>query len=96
LPIRVSAALIERATLMIGLNSGPTHVAAAVKSPALVLIRPDIPGYSEERKWLPSGDNIFSLQIRPDILSGKMDWGRILAVQQAREHLTHMRGAPVI
>lgn len=53
LPVRLTAALIQRARLFIGFNSGPTHIAAAVGTPALVLFRPDARVHDEIRKWLP-------------------------------------------
>lgn len=52
-PLRTAAALIERAALFIGFNSGPAHIAAALDTPARIVFRPG-PGSGDEiAKWLP-------------------------------------------
>lgn len=53
LPLRVTAALMNRAGLFIGFNSGPAHLAAASGIPALVIFRPEPRVHTEIRKWLP-------------------------------------------
>jgi heptosyltransferase-2 len=53
LPIRVSVALLARARLHVGMNSGPAHLAAAVGTPVLVVFRPGSGAAAEIAKWLP-------------------------------------------
>lgn len=56
LPIRTTAALLERSRLFIGFNSGPTHLAAALRVPEIIFFRPDPRVADEIRKWCPPGD----------------------------------------
>lgn len=53
LPVRTSAALIERARLFLGFNSGPAHLAAAVNTPGRIVFRPGTGAAREIAKWLP-------------------------------------------
>ncbi|HEY3296286.1 MAG TPA: glycosyltransferase family 9 protein [bacterium] len=53
LPLRTTAALIERSRLFIGFNSGPAHIAAAVRVPEIIFFRPDARVAAEVRKWCP-------------------------------------------
>ena len=95
LPIRVSAAIIKGASLMIGMNSGPTHIAAAVGTPLLVLIRPDTPTFSEQRKWLPVGNNVFPFQIPPDAQFDGWEWRAHESYERAHELLRQLTPAAI-
>jgi ADP-heptose:LPS heptosyltransferase len=53
LPVRTTAAIIKRAGLFLGFNSGPGHLAAAVRTPSLIVFRSDHRVGNEIRKWLP-------------------------------------------
>lgn len=53
LPLRVTAALLKRASLFVGFNSGPAHLAAAAGTPARILFKPGPGMEAEIRKWLP-------------------------------------------
>jgi ADP-heptose:LPS heptosyltransferase len=53
LSLRVSAALLRRASLFVGFNSGPAHLAAAAGTRTLILFRPGPGSEAEIRKWLP-------------------------------------------
>ena len=57
LPIRHLAALMASATLYLGNDSGPTHLAAAVDLPTIALFGPTDP-----RIWAPRGETIHILQ----------------------------------
>lgn len=48
------AALLERADLFIGGDSGPAHLAAAVRTPALALFS----GTNDSRQWRPRGEKV--------------------------------------
>ena len=61
LPLRVMAALVESAELFIGFNSGPAHIAAAVKTPELIFFRPDKNAEQEIHKWSPISEQAISL-----------------------------------
>lgn len=50
-----SAALLKRGRLLISNDSGPVHLATAVKTPVIALFRNDIPGKSA-RRWGPWGE----------------------------------------
>ena len=93
-PLRVSAAVIEGAQIFIGLSSGPAHLAAAVKTPALVVLRPDATTYSEQAKWLPVGDEIIPMRV-PDGLGGPSELSAMAEVQYARRLLFDKMKAPV-
>jgi ADP-heptose:LPS heptosyltransferase len=49
---RVSAAILQRAILFLGHDSGPMHLAAAVKTPCVALFS----GRSPPGQWFPRGD----------------------------------------
>lgn len=96
LRLRVSAALIEKSALFIGLSSGPSHIAAAVKTPALVVLRPDAPTYSEETKWLPVGENIIPLTVPPHASADTWHLTSSSAIEQARESMAlRMKAAAI-
>lgn len=48
------AALIQRADLLVGCDSGPAHLAAAVGTPVVVLFS----GTNNPRQWQPRGDRV--------------------------------------
>jgi ADP-heptose:LPS heptosyltransferase len=56
LPLRVTAAMMQKAALFVGFNSGPAHLAAAVGIPELIFFRPDHHTEKEIRKWLPPSE----------------------------------------
>jgi heptosyltransferase-2 len=53
LSLRVTAAILRRATLFVGFNSGPAHLAAAAGTPARIVFKPGPGMEAEIRKWLP-------------------------------------------
>jgi len=53
LPIRVTAALMQRASFFVGFDSGPAHLAAAAGAHTLILYRPSEHAQKQIRKWLP-------------------------------------------
>jgi ADP-heptose:LPS heptosyltransferase len=55
LPVRLTAALLKHARLFVGFNSGPTHLAAAVGTPSLMLFKPDHSDALQVGRWLPPG-----------------------------------------
>ena len=61
LPLRATAAILARASLFVGFNSGPAHLATAAGAPALILFRPDDRVEAEIRKWLPVSDRVRAL-----------------------------------
>lgn len=52
------AALLERAELFVGADSGPAHLAAAVGTPVVVLFS----GTNNPRQWRPHGDEVTVLR----------------------------------
>lgn len=52
------AALCRRAALLIGADSGPAHLAAAVGAPVLALFS----GANDSRQWRPAGDRVIVLK----------------------------------
>jgi ADP-heptose:LPS heptosyltransferase len=52
------AALMERANLFVGADSGPAHLAAAVGTPAVVLFS----GTNDSRQWRPAGRDVRVVQ----------------------------------
>ncbi|GIW09970.1 MAG: glycosyl transferase [Dehalococcoidia bacterium] len=56
-----TAAVLQRAALFIGNDSGPAHLAAAVGTPALVIFS----GQNEPAVWRPWGERVVVLQHRP-------------------------------
>lgn len=56
-PLRILAALLSRACLFIGNNSGPLHIAAAVGIPTISFMGP-----TEASLWSPQGDNHIILE----------------------------------
>ncbi len=54
LPIEVLGAVFKRASLVIGLDSFPAHLAAAVRTPVLVLWS----GINDAAQWRPYGTNV--------------------------------------
>ncbi len=54
LSIDVLAALLERADLAVGADSGPAHLAAAVATPVVVLFS----GTNDPRQWRPRGNGV--------------------------------------
>ena len=52
------AALLERADLFIGADSGPAHLAAAVSTPVIALFS----GTNNHRQWRPHGPNVAILR----------------------------------
>jgi len=54
-----SAALIARCDLMIGADSGPAHLAAAVTTPTLVLFS----GTNVVEQWRPAGEHVTTLAV---------------------------------
>ena len=61
MPLRTSAALIARSRLFVGFNSGPAHMAAAVRTPELIIYRPDRNVAAEITKWCPPSDTAIPL-----------------------------------
>jgi heptosyltransferase III len=61
---RVSAAILQRAVLFLGHDSGPMHLAAAVRTPCVALFS----GRSPPGQWFPRGDGYAVL--RPKGLCG--------------------------
>ena len=92
-PIRTMAALIEGATLFVGFNSGPAHVAAAVGTPAVVFYKPGPSARHEIRKWAPVGIQTATL-VPPEGVQ-ESDWDAFVsdAVHQAK---SIMRNSPAI
>jgi heptosyltransferase-2 len=62
LPLRALAALLSRAHLYLGNDSGPSHLAAAVGAPSVVLFGPTNP-----RTWAPRGPVVRIVQGDPDL-----------------------------
>ena len=56
------AALLEQADLVVGADSGPAHLAAAVGAPVVVLFS----GTNRPRQWQPCGEHVRVLQHRVD------------------------------
>ncbi|MGH2669848.1 MAG: glycosyltransferase family 9 protein, partial [bacterium] len=56
LPLRRLAALLEAARVFVGNDSGPSHLAAALGCPTLVLFGPTDPAV-----WAPVGDRVTTL-----------------------------------
>ncbi|MFA5156209.1 MAG: glycosyltransferase family 9 protein [Candidatus Omnitrophota bacterium] len=55
------AAVLQRCALLISCDSGPVHLATAVKIPVLAIFRNDLPGKSALR-WGPAGKNAFVIE----------------------------------
>jgi len=53
LPVRTAAGLIRGAELFVGFNSGPSHLAAAVKTPLIMLFEPNEHTRAQIVRWLP-------------------------------------------
>lgn len=72
LGMRASAALISRATLFVGMDSGPAHVAAAVGTPTAVLSCHPVGGAPDHahapERFAPRGEHV--LVIRPQSPKG--------------------------
>lgn len=75
-PLLETAALIGRARLHVGMNSGPAHLAAATGTPALVVFRPGPGRAAEIAKWRPPTPRARALE-PPESTSGD-DWHRFL------------------
>ncbi len=61
LPLRQVSCLIRRASLFIGNDSGPCHIADAVGTPG-VIVYPPMRGLEEHiRKWKPAGDRYVAI-----------------------------------
>jgi len=84
LPLRVTSAIIERAMLFVGFNSGPAHIAAAVGTPEVVFFRPDANTESEILKWSPVSN--CSRTFVPPTSSADQDWA---ALMERVEHSAH-------
>ncbi|MCX6600164.1 MAG: glycosyltransferase family 9 protein [bacterium] len=82
LPLRVTAALMKHATLFVGFNSGPAHMAAAVHVPTVILYRPDAEVVSEIRKWCPPGDRVHPLV--PPAANDDTEWSEFLGAATAQ------------
>jgi len=54
------AALLARATLMLGNDSGPAHIAAALDTPVVVLFGPSDPHYW--RPWTPTPNRVIAVE----------------------------------
>ncbi len=52
------AALLKKANLFIGTDSGPSHVASAVKTPSIILYS----GTNDVKQWAPLGKKVFVIQ----------------------------------
>jgi ADP-heptose:LPS heptosyltransferase len=52
--LKITAKLIADATLFIGLDSGPAHIASATDTPSIVLFS----GINSLDQWAPAGENI--------------------------------------
>ena len=63
-PLRHLAALFSHAAAYLGNDSGPSHLASAVETPAVVLFGPTDP-----RIWAPRGERVCVLQGDPDLPS---------------------------
>ncbi|RPH92894.1 lipopolysaccharide heptosyltransferase family protein [candidate division KSB1 bacterium] len=61
LPLRTTAALMQRALRFIGFNSGPAHLAAASGCPVVMIFRPDEHVSAEIRKWIPPGEAVHAV-----------------------------------
>jgi ADP-heptose:LPS heptosyltransferase len=59
--ITQSAAILRRAKLFIGNDSGPAHLASAVNVPVIVLFS----GVNLSEMWRPWGKNVFVIQNKP-------------------------------
>jgi ADP-heptose:LPS heptosyltransferase len=71
---RVSAALLERASLFIGHDSGPLHLAAAVGTPCVAIFS----GHGPPGQWFPCGDkNIILLPEKLCALCSRADCRQI-------------------
>jgi heptosyltransferase-2 len=62
LPLPTLAAVLQRAALFLGHDSGITHLAASVDTPSLALFGPTSPSI-----WAPLGDHVTTLQKGPAI-----------------------------
>jgi heptosyltransferase-2 len=76
LPLRVTAALMKYADRFVGFNSGPAHIAAAVRVPSAILFRPDAGVENEILKWCPPGERVCPLV--PPAGSKDADWSEFL------------------
>ncbi len=76
LPLRTTAALLEKARLFLGFNSGPAHIAAAVNLPEFILYRPDAHAPAEIRKWCPPTE--LAHPLLPPPLDDDAAWSRFL------------------
>jgi len=76
LPLRVTSALIEGAELLVGFNSGPAHIAAAVGTPELVFFRSDKNTESEILKWSPISN--CSRTFVPPRSSADQEWAEFM------------------
>ena len=86
-------ALAERATLYIGNDTGPTHLAAATGTPTLAIFGP-----TDEKRWGPMGGNVHILRSTTPCAPGCSrrdcfaDYRcmRTLSVEQIKEAVTEM------
>ena len=56
--LRFLIALIQRANLFIGVDSGPSHIAAALDKPTLILYS----GTNQAQEWAPKGNQVIIIQ----------------------------------
>jgi heptosyltransferase II len=70
LPVRTSAALAKRAELFIGFNSGPSHIAAAVGTPLLMLFESNERTAAQIIRWLPLTNTAVPLMPPYDLSDG--------------------------
>ncbi len=61
MPVLVMADIIRSARLFVGTDSGPAHIADAVRTPGLIFFRPDEKVAREIQKWCPKGPHYRSL-----------------------------------
>ena len=61
LPLKELSCLIKHATLFIGNDSGPCHIADAVHTPGIIIYPPMYNLGAHIKKWKPAGDDFFAI-----------------------------------
>jgi heptosyltransferase-2 len=90
IPLRTTAALLSRARFFLGFNSGPAHLAAAMKTPSIILFRGDANSEHEIRKWLPPSNA--SRALIPPRPAESAAWNSFLdTIQETADRLRNNR-----
>lgn len=92
LPLRTTSSLIKECYAFIGMNSGPTHIAAACQVPALALFRDDDSFPVESVKWAPRSRIMRVIPVAKNLDIASRE-AVLASAQQAWSEVTTLRTA---